>query len=217
MGAEGGKLATITCKTLNITSGSSSSSNSLNDVHQENKDKDIEVEQIDKYKGIKYIISVEVPATNSCIDAVNISAKILTGSKFVHEGLIIQTYDDTYYVCQVYPIQLKKCENEEDAVKKIKNRWSVNKNVKDENLKKTYLVSNEQICMTCLKEIVEKLPNKYDLFTYNCQHFCSKIKEILGCRRKPNHSVMDMIFGGFLVVNHISCHKHGCPKHKSLY
>jgi hypothetical protein len=71
--------------------------------------------------------------------------------------------------------------------------------------------------MTCLKEIVENLPNKYDLFTYNCQHFCSKIKEILGCFPKPNdHSGIDAmleIFGHII----ITCHKHVCPKAKLPY
>ena len=208
MGAVGGKISGKTSGALGSTSGSSSSSNSLN-THRENADKEIKVEENDKYKAIDYIISVEIPATNSGITLLNKTAKILTGSKFVHEGLIIKTYD-TYYVCQTYPIQLKKCENEKDAINKIKGYWAVNENVEDKNLKKTYLVPYEQYCMSCLKETVENLPNKYDLFTYNCQHFCSKIKKNLGlheCKLGPPIA-RNMIIG-YSLLN--SCSRHGNP------
>ena len=185
MGAVGGSLAGEACKTFNIASGSSSSSNSSNDVHREGEEKQIDVEKYDQYCLIASVESVEVPATNSGLNNtfLNIGGKLLTGSKFVHEGLIIYAGLHKTYVCQTYPIQLKKCKDRDDAINKIKKCWQINKDAKNENLKTTVYFSEQDFCLSCVKEEVEKLPNEYDLFNYNCQHFCSKIIKKFRLRR----------------------------------
>ena len=34
------------------------------------------------------------------------------------------------YVCQTYPIQLKKCKDEDDAIDEINKYWTINHGVK---------------------------------------------------------------------------------------
>ena len=179
MGAVGGSISSEVTKTLNIASGSSTSSNSSNDAHRKGKGKEINIIEVDKNIEINFVYSVEIPATNSGVGNffLNSGGKILTGSKFVHQGLIFHTYFHKFYVCQTYPIQLIKCNDFDDALDKIKKCWKINKDVKNENLKVTRYAKGEIFCLSCVKEELEKLPDEYDLFNNNCQHFCSKILE----------------------------------------
>ena len=182
MGAVGGSIASEVTKTLNIasgSSGSSTSSNSSNDAHRKGEGKNINIIEEDKNIQIQYVYSVEIPATNSGVENIilNFGGKIFTGSKFVHQGLIFITYQNDYYVCQTYPIQLIKCNDYNDALDKIKNYWKINKDVKAKNIKIPLYAPDEKFCLSCVKEELEKLPDEYDLFNYNCQHFCSKILE----------------------------------------
>ena len=187
MGTIGGSIASGVTNTLNITSGSSSSSNSLKDACQEGKPKKIDINEEDLNLKIFDVYSIEVPSTNSKAGSqfLNVAGKVLTGSKFVHQGLIFRARmqlseePDFYYVCQTYPIQLVKCNNFKDAVDKIKSYWQINKDVPNKNLRQTNYDKKEFFRMRDVKEVVEKLPNKYDLFNYNCQHFCNKIIEQL--------------------------------------
>ena len=207
MGAVGGSIASKVTKTFNIasgSSGSSTSSNSSNDAHRKGEGKDINIIEVDKNKEIQFVYSVEIPATNSGVGNffLNIGGKIFTGSKFVHQGLIFNTCVSDYYVCQTYPIQLIKCNNYDDALDKIKECWKINKDVKDENLKQTCYDSDEKFYLSSVKEELEKLPDEYDLFNNNCQHFCSKILEKFNLKK--------LNYGG------ISCFlsRSICPKHQ---
>ena len=180
MGAVGGSIASEVTKTLNIasgSSGSSTSSNSSNDAHRKGEGKNINIIEEDKNIQIHTVYSVEIPATNSGVGntILNIGGKIFTGSKFVHQGLIFLTRCGQLYVCQTYPIQLIKCDGYNDALDKIKKYWKINKDVENENLEKTVYRPEENFCLSRVKEELEKLPDEYDLFNYNCQHFCSKI------------------------------------------
>ena len=207
MGAVGGSIASEVTKTLNIasgSSGSSTSSNSSNDAHRKGEGKNINIIEEDKNIEIHCVYSVEIPATNSGVgnSILNFGGKIFTGSKFVHQGLIFITYQNDYYVCQTYPIQLIKCNDYDDALDKIKKYWKINKDVKKENLKVTRYAKSEIFCLSCVKEELEKLPDEYDLFNYNCQHFCSKILEKFRLKNLNN----DLLF-------YIPC-KAICPKHQ---
>lgn len=179
MGIVGGYVSGSVCKSVGSCSGSSSSSQSSNS-HRENEDKDIEpILDEDNYSPITEITRVAVPSTNdkATSDILNVYGKIFVGSKFVHEGLLVKLKSGNYFVCQTYPIQFKKFKNEEDALKEIKSYWAINKNAEYVDKKKVDL--NKVICIDCLHYIVDDLPNRYDLFTYNCQDFCSRIIERL--------------------------------------
>ena len=202
MGAVGGKVASKVTKKLGVASGSSTSSNSSNDAHRKGEGKNINIIEKDKNIKIQYVYSVEIPATNSGVGntILNIGGKIFTGSKFVHQGLIFITEGRNYYVCQTYPIQLIKCDDYNDALDKIKKCWTINKDVK--KLEVTRYDSYEIFCLSCVKEELEKLPDEYDLFNYNCQHFCSKILEKYRLKKLNNDLI---IFDPITSI---------CPKHK---
>ena len=208
MGAVGGSIASEVTKTLNIaswSSGSSTSSNSSNDAHLKGEGKNINIIEEDKNIQIYRVYSVEIPATNSRVGnkILNIGGKIFTGSKFVHQGLIFLTWGGDYYVCQTYPIQLIKCNDSDDAKDKIKKCWIINKDVKNENLEITRYACDEEFCLSCVKEELEKLPDEYDLFNNNCQHFCSKILKKFRLTKLKVHFILSFYVG-----------TNTCPKHK---
>ena len=207
MGAVGGSIASEVTKTLNIasgSSGSSTSSNSSNDAHRKGEGKKINIIEEDKNIQIKCVYSVEIPATNSGVENIilNFGGKIFTGSKFVHQGLIFLTRCGQLYVCQTYPIQLIKCDGYNDALDKIKKYWKINKDVKNENLKVTRYGKGEIFCLSCVKEELEKLPDEYDLFNNNCQHFCSKILEKFNLKKLNYGNRFCLLFRPI------------CPKHQ---
>ena len=175
MGTVGGHLAGSVCNKVGVCSGSSSSSKS-----RENEEEDIDIIlDEDNYSPITEITRVQVPSTNykGSSAILNVGGKILLGSKFVHEALLVKVKSGNFFVCQTYPKQFKKFKNEGDAIQEIKDYWGINKNAGYVDKKKVDL--DKVICIECLQGIVESLPNRYDLFTYNCQHFCSKILERL--------------------------------------
>ena len=183
MGIVGGSIASGVCQTFKLGNGlsssSSSSSNSINSTHQSGKSKDISIEYNDLNDSIKSIWRIGIPATNerSGSETLNFLGKVFTGSKFTHDGLLIMTKSYKYFVCQTYPIQFKKCSSYDDAIEKIKSRWSINKNgIHNQYGQEIY----DNITISKIKNIVENLPNYYDLFTYNCQDFCTTILRRLG-------------------------------------
>ena len=183
MGIVGGAIASSACQTFNISglslSSSSSSSNSSDSVHISGKGKDIVIDENDLNDTINKIVRIEIPAENNnyAQKGYNFLGKLFVGSKFTHDGLLIETNSNKYFICQTYPIQFKKCNNYKDAIEEIKSYWQINNNA-IYNIYFQYVYDN--ITIKKIKNIVEKLPNFYDLFTYNCQHFCTKILRRIG-------------------------------------
>ena len=99
--------------------------------------------------------------------------KIITGSKFSHEALLFITKAGKYYVCQTYRIQFKKVADFNDGIEEIKSYWSINRNTKYIERKKISFFNI--IKVKDIIDVIKELPDYYDLFTYNCQHFCSKV------------------------------------------
>jgi len=183
MGIIGGYIASSVCQSVKISGLSSaspkSSSNSINSAHRKGERKDIDIDENDLNDTIKKISRIEIPANNDNDTQKHndVIALMFVGSKFTHDGLLIETNSNKYFICQTYPIQFKKCNNYDDAIEKIKSCWGIN-NDAIYNIYGQYVYDN--ITIKKIKNIVENLPNYYDLFTYNCQHFCTKILRSLG-------------------------------------
>ncbi len=183
MGIVGGAIASSVCQSVKISglssSSSSSSSNSSNSAHRKGERKDIDIDENDLNDTIKKISRIEIPANNdnNAQKDLNFLGKLFVGSKFTHDGLLIETNSNKYFICQTYPIQFKKCNNYKDAIEEIKSYWQINNNaIHNQNGQYVY----DNITIKKIKNIVENLPNYYDLFTYNCQHFCTKILRRIG-------------------------------------
>ena len=175
MGKIGGHIAGSVCQTFNITSGSSSSSSSSNKTERSGEGKKIDSFTKEELEDkIKYIYSIKVPSSNNkgLSEIGNLFGVLLTGSEFAHEGLIIETKGNKYYVCQTYPIEFKKVDNYDKGIERIKDKWSI-KNIKDEK-KKIFGVSST-FTIKEVKTAIENMMDYYNLFTYNCQHFCKII------------------------------------------
>ena len=163
------------------------SSESSNNAYKEGEKKDIDVLYAgDDYKKIIKIEDIGVPAVNSELGNLflDIVSKNLFGSAFCHEGLLFKTSAGRYWVCQTYPIQFKGFDKEDDAIKEIKKKWAINKDAKF--VERYELSLEKDICLTCIKYIVDSMPNYYELSSYNCQHFCSKIKEKIYSTKCPH-------------------------------
>ena len=180
MGIIGGEIASEVCQTFKLGSGlsssssSSSSSDSCNSIHRSGESKDINIDENDLNDTIKMIWRIEIPAVKNTSDSetLNFFGQLLTGSKFVHDGLLIVTNSGKYYIWQKYPIQFKKCSSYGDAIDEIKSYWKINNNAIHNEYGQTIY---DNITINTIKNIIDELPNYYDLFTYNCRHFCSRI------------------------------------------
>lgn len=132
---------------------------------------------------VDYIEVIDIPVGDSAGGRLlDIFSKIIFDSYGCHEALLIKTRKRRFFVCQTYPKQLKKCNSEKEVYKEIQSYWEANSNgsfVYVSRLKIEYNITMEEI-----KNIVESLPNYYDLATYNCQKFCEKICEKLGLEYK---------------------------------
>jgi hypothetical protein len=176
MGMIGGHIAGSVCQTFNITSGSSSSSSSSNKTERSGEGKEIgsftKEELEDK---IKYIHSIKVPSSNNkgLSEIGNVFGVLLTGSEFAHEGLIIETKGNKYYVCQTYPIEFKKVDNYDKGKERIKYYWKINKNAED--VKEYTFGVSSTFTIEEVKTAIENMMDYYNVFTYNCQHFCKII------------------------------------------
>ena len=183
MGSAGGALASEVCQNFKLGSGlsssSSSSSNSGNSTRRSGESRHIYIDENDLNDTIKKIWRIEIPAVNNTSDseAINFVGKLLTGIKIAHDGLLFETNSNKYFICQTYPIQFKKCYSYDDAINEIKSYWQINKNAIHNKYGQCIC---DKITIRKIKNIVEKLPNYYDLFTYNCQHFCTKILRSIG-------------------------------------
>ena len=183
MGNLGGEIASSVCQVVKVkglsSSSSSSSSNLSNLTHRSGETKYINIDENDLNDTIKIISRIEIPASNdnNTQTNYNILGQLFVGSKFTHDGLLIETNSNKYFICQTYPIQFKKCNNYDDAIGEIKSYWKIN-NDAIYNIYWQYVYDN--ITIKKIKNIVENLPNYYDLFTYNCQHFCTKILRRIG-------------------------------------
>ena len=154
----------------------SNSSNSYNYIRKSGEGKEIEnLNDEEKNDEISTIYRINIPAINDegVQELYDFFGNIITGSNCRHEALLFITKNGKYYVCQTYRIQFKKVNDYNDGIEEIKSYWSFNKNIKYTERKNIRFYNTIKI--KDIINVVKGLPDFYDLFTYNCQHFCSKI------------------------------------------
>ena len=105
--------------------------------------------------------------------------QFFTGSSFLHEALLFHTKKDKYYICQTYQIEFKQCDSYESAIKRIKSYWKLNNKSKNVDTFDVNL-NGKKISVGKIIKVIEDLPDEYDLFKNNCQHFCKNVLEGIG-------------------------------------
>ena len=123
---------------------------------------------------VSIILRVRVPFSNNRPLQSLFSLSLLTGNGPYHEGLIILTQRRNIYVTQIYPITFIKVMNINEAIYQIMSYNAFNLNKKKYYISDIY-TPHQPIIVMDIYYTVRRYPNKYNMFTDNCQRFCSDI------------------------------------------
>ena len=104
------------------------------------------------------------------------NAAYILGNAPYHEGLLIKTKNNKFYVTQVYPISFIQVGTYNDGLCEIARFCTTNPSTAKTEIDSVYEpAGNLQIIE--IQKFIKTIPNKYNIFKENCQKFC---KEILG-------------------------------------
>jgi len=122
----------------------------------------------------------------------------LSGNGPYHEGLMIFTSNKNFYIAQSYPITFIKVYDYYKGISDIISFNSLNSNSKQYNVSEIY-TPKEKITLFDILNIINNMPNRYNLFNNNCQNFCDNILKTLNKKYKiemndsPNISKIDFL------------------------
>ena len=150
-------------------------SNSEKGIRNSNKQKNIDIlSSIELCDIISVILRIQVPFFDNKHLQTLSSLSLITGNGPYHEGLIIITQNKNIYVTQVYPITFIKVMNIYEATSEIMSFNAFNANSKEYYISDIYIPQQPIIIMN-IYHTVKRYPNRYSLFTENCQRFCNYI------------------------------------------
>ena len=145
-----------------------------------------EIANSDRKKNIDILSSIELSDIVSIILRIRVPffdnkplqslsfLSILTGNGPYHEGLIIITQKKNIYVTQIYPITFIKVMNIYEATSEIMSFNAFNANSKEYYISDIY-IPHQPIIISDIYQMVNRYPNRYNMFTDNCQQFCNDI------------------------------------------
>ena len=123
---------------------------------------------------INDILRIRIPFFENSILKTLSSFTILSGNGPYHEGLMFFTTNKNFYIAQSYPITFIRVFDYFHGVKEIINFNIINKKSTKYHISEIYC-PQEPITLYDLLNIINNLPNKYNLLNENCQNFCSNI------------------------------------------
>ena len=124
------------------------------------------------------ILRIRVPFFENSILKTLSSFTILSGNGPYHEGLLFFTTNKNFYIAQSYPITFIRVFDYFHGIKEIISFNNINKNSKKYHISEIYC-PQEPITLYDVLNIINNLPNKYNLLNENCQNFCSNILKAL--------------------------------------
>ena len=127
---------------------------------------------------INDILRIRIPFfDNSFLKTISALA-FLSGNGPYHEGLLFFTANKNFYIAQSYPISFVKVFDYYQGISDIISFNRLNNNSKEYNIPEIYF-PKDNVTILDIVNIIEKLPNKYNLFNNNCQNFCDNILKSL--------------------------------------
>ena len=124
------------------------------------------------------ILRIRIPFFENSILKTLSAFTFLSGNGPYHEGLMFFTTNKNFYIAQSYPITFVKVYDFYKGISEIVSFNNINKQAKKYVISEIYC-PQEPITLHNVLNIINTLPNKYNLLNDNCQDFCNNILNIL--------------------------------------
>ena len=150
-------------------------SNSEKKIRNINRPKHIDLlSPLELCDEITEILRIRVPFFNYQFLQSLSTISFLTGNGPYHEGLLIVTQFKNLYITQIYPITFIKVYSIKEALSGIMSFNTFNEKPKKYQIFDIY-IPDQPITVMDIYFLVNEYPNKYNIFTDNCQKFCDNI------------------------------------------
>ena len=159
-------------------------SNSEKRLRNSNRPKNVDIlTPFELCDEITDILRIRIPFFN-CPTLQSLSnISFLTGNGPYHEGLLIITLFKNLYITQIYPITFVKVHSLYEALSGITSFNAFNVKSKKFQISDIY-IPTQPITVMDIYSLVNEYPNKYNIFTQNCQKYCDAIIEKLNKKFK---------------------------------
>jgi hypothetical protein len=127
---------------------------------------------------INDILRIRIPFFESNILKTLSAFTFLSGNGPYHEGLMFFTTNKNFYIAQSYPITFIKVYDFYAGISEIISFNNLNSNSKKYNIPEIYM-PQQKITLFNVLNIINNMPNRYNLMNENCQNFCNNIIESL--------------------------------------
>ena len=127
---------------------------------------------------INDILRVRIPFFNNDILKTISAFTFLSGNGPYHEGLMFFTTNKNFYIAQSYPITFIKVYDFYAGISEIISFNNLNSGSKKYNIPEIYM-PQQRITLFNVLNIINNIPNSYNLLNDNCQDFCNNILESL--------------------------------------
>ena len=127
---------------------------------------------------INDILRIRIPFFENDILKTLSAFTFLSGNGPYHEGLMFFTTNKNFYIAQSYPITFIKVYDFYAGISEIISFNNLNSNSKKYNIPEIYM-PQQRITLFNVLNIINNMPNRYNLINENCQNFCNTILESL--------------------------------------
>ena len=127
---------------------------------------------------INDILRIRIPFFNNDILKTISAFTFLSGNGPYHEGLMFFTTNKNFYIAQSYPITFIKVYDFYAGISEIISFNNINSGSKKYNIPEIYM-PQQKITLFNILNIINNIPNSYNLLNDNCQDFCNNILEEL--------------------------------------
>jgi len=127
---------------------------------------------------INDILRIRIPFFENDILKTISAFTFLSGNGPYHEGLMFFTTNKNFYIAQSYPITFIKVYDFFAGISEIISFNNLNSSSKKYNIPEVYM-PQQRITLFNVLNIINNMPNSYNLLNDNCQNFCNNIIETL--------------------------------------
>ena len=127
---------------------------------------------------INDILRIRIPFFENDILKTLSAFTFLSGNGPYHEGLMFFTTNKNFYIAQSYPITFIKVYDFFAGISEIISFNNLNSSSKKYNIPEAYM-PQQRITLFNILNIINNMPNSYNLLNDNCQNFCNNIIETL--------------------------------------